>query len=45
MRKAADLNPSDYGLFFASAGFASVYDYPVARACRSSPKTRGKEAA
>jgi D-lactate dehydratase len=31
MRKAADLNPSDYGLFFASAGFASVYDYPVAK--------------
>jgi D-lactate dehydratase len=30
VRKAGDLNAGDYGMFFASAGFASVYDYPKA---------------
>jgi putative intracellular protease/amidase len=30
VRKASELKASDYGLFFASAGFASVYDYPTA---------------
>ncbi len=30
VRKASDLHASDYGMFFASAGFASVYDYPGA---------------
>jgi D-lactate dehydratase len=31
VHKASDLNAKDYGMFFASAGFASVYDYPTAR--------------
>jgi putative intracellular protease/amidase len=31
VHKASELIASDYGLFFASAGFASVYDYPTAR--------------
>jgi putative intracellular protease/amidase len=31
VRKASDLNASDYGMFFSSAGFASVYDYPNAK--------------
>jgi D-lactate dehydratase len=31
VRKAGDLNAGDYGMFFSSAGFASVYDYPKAR--------------
>jgi len=35
LRKAADLNPSEYGLFFASAGHASIYDYPKARGLQS----------
>jgi putative intracellular protease/amidase len=30
VRKASDLVPADYGIFFSSAGFASVYDYPAA---------------
>jgi putative intracellular protease/amidase len=30
VRKASELNAADYGMFFASAGFASVYDYPKA---------------
>lgn len=30
VRKASELKASDYGLFFASAGFASLYDYPSA---------------
>jgi putative intracellular protease/amidase len=30
VHKASDVNSSDYGMFFASAGFASVYDYPLA---------------
>jgi putative intracellular protease/amidase len=29
--KAAELKGSDYGLFFASAGHAALYDYPNAR--------------
>ncbi|ORX96860.1 class I glutamine amidotransferase-like protein [Basidiobolus meristosporus CBS 931.73] len=29
--KAEDLNPADYGLFFASAGHATLWDYPTAR--------------
>lgn len=35
LRKASDLNPKDYGLFFASAGHATLYDYPDARALQS----------
>jgi putative intracellular protease/amidase len=31
VRKASDLNAGDYGMFFSSAGFASVYDYPKAK--------------
>jgi putative intracellular protease/amidase len=31
VRKASDLKAGDYGMFFASAGFASVYDYPGAK--------------
>jgi D-lactate dehydratase len=31
VRKAGDLNASEYGIFFSSAGFASVYDYPDAK--------------
>ncbi|KAJ1872358.1 plasma membrane heat shock protein [Coemansia sp. RSA 486] len=30
LHKASDLNPSDYGLFFASAGHATLFDYPSA---------------
>ncbi|KAJ2607586.1 plasma membrane heat shock protein [Coemansia sp. RSA 1804] len=30
MRKAGDLTPEDYGLFFASAGHATLFDYPEA---------------
>ncbi|KAJ2491499.1 plasma membrane heat shock protein [Coemansia sp. RSA 2050] len=32
IRKASDLNPADYGLFFASAGHATLFDYPTAKA-------------
>ncbi|KAJ2062165.1 plasma membrane heat shock protein [Coemansia sp. S146] len=32
IHKAADLNPTDYGLFFASAGHATLFDYPTATA-------------
>jgi putative intracellular protease/amidase len=35
VRKASELNGNDYGLFFASAGFASVYDYPQATALQT----------
>ncbi|KAF2670783.1 class I glutamine amidotransferase-like protein [Microthyrium microscopicum] len=35
VRKASDLDVSDYGMFFASAGFATVYDYPTARTLQS----------
>ena len=31
VRKAAQVNAEEYGMFFCSAGFASVYDYPTAR--------------
>ena len=31
LKKASDLNKEDYGLFFASAGHAALYDYPTAR--------------
>jgi putative intracellular protease/amidase len=31
VRKASDLKAGEYGLFFSSAGFASVYDYPGAK--------------
>ncbi|KAJ2253181.1 plasma membrane heat shock protein [Coemansia sp. RSA 455] len=31
IHKASDLNPSDYGLFFASAGHATLFDYPTAK--------------
>ncbi|KAI7830087.1 class I glutamine amidotransferase-like protein, partial [Kickxella alabastrina] len=30
--KASELNPEDYGLFFASAGHATLFDYPTAKA-------------
>jgi putative intracellular protease/amidase len=30
MPKASELNPSDYGLFYASAGHAALIDYPTA---------------
>lgn len=35
LHKASDLNPKDYGLFFASAGHATLYDYPKARGLQS----------
>lgn len=35
VRKASELNASDYGIFFSSAGFASVYDYPGATSLQS----------
>ncbi|MGB8403450.1 MAG: molecular chaperone Hsp31 [Mycobacterium sp.] len=31
LKKAADLDVEKYGLFFASAGHAALYDYPTAR--------------
>jgi putative intracellular protease/amidase len=31
LNKAEDLKPGDYGVFFASAGHAALYDYPTAR--------------
>lgn len=31
LKKASDIDAAEYGIFFASAGFASVYDYPTAR--------------
>ena len=31
LKKAADLKKDEYGLFFASAGHAALYDYPTAR--------------
>ena len=30
LKKAGDLNPKDYGIFFASAGHATLFDYPKA---------------
>lgn len=35
LKKASEVNAEDYGMFFASAGFASVYDYPTARDLQS----------
>jgi D-lactate dehydratase len=35
LKKASDLNKEDYGLFFASAGHAALYDYPTARGLQS----------
>ncbi|KAJ2158199.1 plasma membrane heat shock protein [Coemansia sp. RSA 552] len=31
LHKASDLNPQDYGLFFASAGHGTLFDYPTAK--------------
>jgi putative intracellular protease/amidase len=31
VHKAGDLHAGEYGIFFSSAGFASVYDYPAAK--------------
>jgi putative intracellular protease/amidase len=31
LRKSSDLKKEEYGLFFASAGHAALYDYPSAR--------------
>ncbi|ELR23164.1 DJ1/PfpI superfamily protein [Acanthamoeba castellanii str. Neff] len=30
LKRAADVDPSQYGLFFASAGHGTLYDYPTA---------------
>ncbi len=35
VKKASNLISDDYGMFFASAGFASVYDYPTASVLQS----------
>lgn len=35
LHKASDLDAKQYGLFFASAGHASLYDYPHARGLQS----------
>jgi putative intracellular protease/amidase len=35
LHKASDLDPKQYGIFFASAGHASLYDYPTARGLQS----------
>lgn len=35
LHKAKDLDPKQYGLFFASAGHATLYDYPHARGLQS----------
>ncbi|KAK4520102.1 uncharacterized protein ATC70_008232 [Mucor velutinosus] len=35
LHKASDLDAKQYGLFFASAGHASLYDYPSARGLQS----------
>lgn len=35
LKKASEVNKADYGLFFASAGHASIYDYPKARGLQS----------
>jgi putative intracellular protease/amidase len=35
LKKASDVSAEDYGMFFASAGFASVYDYPSARSLQA----------
>jgi D-lactate dehydratase len=35
LKKASDLKKEEYGLFFASAGHAALYDYPTARGLQS----------
>jgi putative intracellular protease/amidase len=35
LKKAADLKKGEYGLFFASAGHAALYDYPTAQGLQS----------
>jgi putative intracellular protease/amidase len=35
LKKAADLKKGEYGLFFASAGHAALYDYPTAHGLQS----------
>ena len=35
LKKASDLKVGEYGLFFASAGHAALYDYPTARGLQS----------
>lgn len=35
LKKASDLKKDEYGLFFASAGHAALYDYPTARGLQS----------
>lgn len=35
LKKASDLKTGEYGLFFASAGHAALYDYPTARGLQS----------
>jgi len=35
LNKASDVKKEEYGLFFASAGHASIYDYPKARGLQS----------
>jgi D-lactate dehydratase len=31
LKKASELKPTEYGVFFASAGHSALYDYPTAR--------------
>jgi hypothetical protein len=31
LKKASDLKKGEYGVFFASAGHAALYDYPTAK--------------
>ena len=35
LNKAEDLKRNEYGVFFASAGHAALYDYPTAKALQS----------
>jgi len=35
LKKAADVTKEEYGIFFASAGHAALYDYPTARALQA----------
>jgi putative intracellular protease/amidase len=44
LKKASDLKKEEYGLFFASAGHAALYDYPTAKglqACAADVWNRG----
>jgi putative intracellular protease/amidase len=36
LKKGSDLKKEEYGLFFASAGHAALYDYPTAKGLQSS---------